>query len=238
MNTPAHNFSISEMSPEELHRAIHALPAGDDETELTEVTVNNLAGQHAALMRIDHPLRIEANGPLGDYAFAHHAQATVIMNGDAGAGLGEGMQSGILRVRGNAGVGAGTGMKGGTLAVYGHAGHRCGAAMRGGEIFVRGDVGEHAGIGALNGTIVIGGNAGPFLGNATSDVTIFIRGEAASLVDGVTESPLRKREELRLGLLLINASIRGDASEFRRIVPIAKLAAEQARQGEIVPNWR
>lgn len=110
--------------------------------------------------------------------------------------------------------------------------------MRGGEIFVRGNVGDHVGVGALGGTIVVGGDAGHCLGNATSNVTIFLRGKAASLVDGVTEAPLRKREQLRLGLLLINASIRGDASEFRRIVPAAKLAAETMNRGEVVPNWR
>ena len=41
-----------------------------------------------------------------------------------------------------------------------------------------------------------------------------------------------------LGLLLINASIRGDAKEFRRIVPEAMLKAEKSQRGEINPNWR
>ena len=86
--------------------------------------------------------------------------------------------------------------------------------------------------------IVIGGDAGENLGDAISNVTIFIRGEAQSLADGVTEAPLRKREQLRLGLLLINASIRGDAKDFRRIVPEAMLRAEQSQRGELKPNWR
>ena len=85
---------------------------------------------------------------------------------------------------------------------------------------------------------LINGNAGNDLGDASSNVTIFIRGTVKSLASGVTEAPLRKREQLRLGLLLINASIRGDAKEFRRIVPEALLHAEQAKRGEINPNWR
>lgn len=91
---------------------------------------------------------------------------------------------------------------------------------------------------ALGGTIVIGGDAGENLGDAMNNVNVFIRGAAKSLAPGVTEAPLRKREQLRLGLLLINASIRGDAKEFRRIVPEALLKAEESKRGEIVPNWR
>jgi len=49
---------------------------------------------------------------------------------------------------------------------------------------------------------------------------------------------LRKREQLRLGLLLMGASIRGSVEDFRRIVPIAKLIAEEAGEGEVRPNWR
>ena len=110
--------------------------------------------------------------------------------------------------------------------------------MRGGGIFVRGDVGDEAGVGALGGMIVIGGDAGHNLGDAMSNAIVFIRGAAGSLAAGVTDAPLRKREQLRLGLLLINASIRGDAKEFRRIVPVAMLEAEANERGELNPNWR
>lgn len=236
--TPSHSIDLGDHSPASLDEALHSLPVHEDEETLTQVTLSGLAGQHAALMRIRHPLRIDADGNLGDYAFAHHSEATVRMTGNVGNGVGDGMISGIVRITGNAGCGAGTAMTGGTLAIYGTAGDRCGAAMRGGEIFVRGNLGDHVGVGAIGGTIVIGGDAGERLGNPLSDVTIFIRGEASSLVEGVQEAPLRKREQLRLGLLLINASIRGDASEFRRIVPIAKLASEEAKRGEVSPNWR
>jgi formylmethanofuran dehydrogenase subunit C len=160
------------------------------------------------------------------------------MTGQVGHGVGEGMISGAVRIRGDAGVGAGAAMTGGTLAIYGSAGHRCGAGMRGGGIFVRGSVGDETGVGALGGMIVIGGNAGEELGDAMNNVTVFIRGNAKSLADGVTEAPLRKREQVRLGLLLINASIRGDAKDFRRIVPEAMLQVELSQRGELNPKWR
>ena len=224
--------------PPALRDAIHAVPVAESDEELTQLKIAGADGQHSALMRIEHPVRIIVDGSLGDYAFAFNAGPDVRITGSVGHGVGDGMSSGALRIRGDAGHGAGAAMTGGTLAIYGTAGHRCGAGMRGGGVFVRGDVGDEAGVGALGGMIVIGGDAGERLGDAMNNVTVFIRGKAKSFAEGVTEAPLRKREQLRLGLLLINASIRGDANEFRRIVPVAMLLAEEAQRGEVTPNWR
>ncbi len=238
LNNVAHEFSMADLSLSQLHRAIHAVPAEASEEELVQIRLTDAAGQHGALMRLDHPVRLQVDGPLGNYAFAFNAQADTRLTGNVGHGIGEGMISGAVRVRGDAGDGAGVAMTGGTLAVYGTAGNRCGAGMRGGGIFVRGNVGDETAVGALGGMIVIGGDAGERLGDAMHNVTIFIRGRAKSLAEGVTEAPLRKREELRLGLLLINASIRGDAKEFRRIVPRTTLEEEISRRSEVGPNWR
>lgn len=231
-------FSMADSTPQSLHELIHAVPLSGSDEKLTQVTISGATGQHAALMRLNHPVRIHVDGPLGDYAFAFNAEADIRQTGFVGHGVAEGMISGVVRIRGNAGQGAGASMTGGTLAIYGTAGHRCGAAMRGGGIFVRGDVGDQTGVGAIGGMIVIGGDAGENLGESMDHVTIFIRGRAKSLAVGVTEAPLRKREELRLGLLLINASIRGDAKEFRRVVSEATLKTEQSKRGEINPKWR
>ena len=73
-------------------------------------------------MRLDHPIRIKMEGPLGDYAFAFNRQADIRMTGAVGNGVAEGMISGAVRVRGDAGVGAGAAMSGGTLAIYGNSG--------------------------------------------------------------------------------------------------------------------
>lgn len=233
-----HVFSLQALSDAELHAAIRAIEVLDEEEELPRVEIVDADGQDAALMRIDHPVKIRVRGSLGDYAFAFNSQTTVKVFGNVGHGVGEGMASGSVRIRGHAGHGAGTAMTGGTLGIYGSAGDRVGGAMRGGGVFIRGNVGNDVGLGALAGTIVIGGDSGENLGDPLSDVSVFIRGKAASLAEGVTEAPLRKKQEVKLGLLLISAGIRGDATDFRRIVPTAKLDAELAARGEVVPNWR
>ena len=231
-------FSMNSLDDGDLIDAIRAIPIQDGEENPPRAEINDADGQHAALMRINHPVKLRVRGSLGDYAFALNERTLIKVFGSVGHGVAEGMISGSVRVRGHAGDGAGTAMVGGTLGIYGNAGDRAGGAMRGGGLFVRGNVGDDAGLGAIGGTIVIGGDTGDNLGDPLSDVNVFLRGNAASLADGVTEAPLRKKQEVQLGLLLISAGIRGDATDFRRIVPVAKLEAERAGRGEVVPNWR
>lgn len=238
---PSLTLRPQQFWPIELSQALSDLsyPEADAADKPPLVHAVDAAGHHGALMGLNHPLRMEVLGPLGDYACAFNRQALVVIRGSVGNGVADGMQSGSVRIYGGAGAGAGVAMAGGTLAIYGHAGDRCGAGMCGGELFVRGNVGSSAGVGAMRGTIVIGGNAGQELGDAVSGASIFIRGKVASLAAGVVEAPLRERERVRLGLLLINASIRGQAKDFRRIVAREVYEHEQSQlRGEIHPSWR
>lgn len=201
--------------------------------------IRGIANQQHALMGLNVAAQITVEEGLGDYAFAYNQHANGLVEGTVGDGCAEGMLSGSVRVRGDAGTGAGCSLSGGTLAIYGHAGAYCGAVMRGGELFVRGNVGPAAASRALWGTLVIGGNAGEGLGDAMRGATIFIRGTCPALGRGVREAELRERERLRLGLLLINAGIRGDAKEFRRIVSDVTLQRETTRgRGEVNPSWK
>lgn len=241
-------LDLRKVTHEELRSAIHQVPLPEvsnlsdlalgDEIPPPLVELVGLKRQAAMCMRLNHPVRIHGTGSLGDFAFAWCNEVDVHLEGSVGDGACEGMLGGRVRIAGNAGCGLGTAMTGGTLAIYGSAGARVGAAMRAGSIFVRGHVGEDTGAGALGGTIVVGGDAGMNLGDALSDVTVFLRGKAESLAPGVIEAPLRKREEVRLGLLLMNAAIRGKPGDFRRIIPEAKYLAEEASASEVRPNWR
>lgn len=248
VNLPIHRLSLDQHSEGELHARFAEIAAADELASNADhstqiggslIEIEDARGQDAVLMAISSPVRLHVKGPLGHYAFAYNLAADARIDGDVGNGAGEGLRGGSVRVRGNAGLGCGVAMRGGTLAIYGTAGDRLAAAMTGGEVFARGNVGADAGVGASNGTIVIGGDAGPRLGEPHSELIIFLRGSAQSLAPGMEEAPLRKRDELRLGLLLINASIRGDAKEFRRVIPNAILQAERDRKhSEVNPSWR
>ncbi len=250
MNSPTepkiHRFSLARINEAdlrvrfaEIHSAsVEALNSGDTLVSPL-IEIEDARGQDSALMAIQTPARLHVKGPLGHYAFSYNHGADARIDGDVGNGVGEGLNGGSVRVRGSAGLGFGVAMRSGTLAVYGAVGDRMAAAMVGGEVFAKGNVGADVGVGALGGTIVIGGDAGPRLGESQGDLIIFIRGKAESLAYGVVEAPLRKRDELRLGLLLINASIRGDAKDFRRVIASSLLEAERNRKrGEVDPNWR
>lgn len=248
LQTAELTLDVREITNEQLRSSIHQIalpePVSLSDSKLGEevppplVELIGLKRQDAIGMRVHHAVRIHGKGHLGDFAFAWCDDVDVHLEGSVGDGACEGLRGGRVRVGGNAGCGLGTAMTGGTVAIYGSAGPRVGAAMRGGSIFVRGNVGEDTGAGALGGTIVVGGDAGGNLGDALNHVTVFLRGKAESFAPGVIEAPLRKREEVRLGLLLMNAAIRGKPGDFRRVISEARYRAEEAGASEVRPNWR
>ncbi len=192
--------------------------AQDDDEPAALFRLVGVEKQHSLLQGLRGGARLLLDGPLGDYAFAMLEGPDIRITGDVGTGVGEGMSGGSLRVNGNCGDAAGYAMHGGTLAVYGHAGHDTGRFMDGGEIFIRGHAASCAGAGALSGALMIAGDAGPGLGDQMQDAVIYVRGSVASLGRGVVESPINAKDRLRLGLLMMNAGIRGEAKDFRRYV--------------------
>lgn len=190
------------------------------------------------LPALDAAVNIRIDGDLGDYAFSYQRLGECQLYGNAGIGVCDGMTGGAIRIRGDVGDGAGCVMRGGTLAVYGSAGDRVAAGMTGGELFVRGSVGEQCGYAATGGTIVIGGSAGDHLGCPVGSTTIFIRGNVESLAPGMVEAPLRKQNQLKLGMLLMAASIKGSSKDFRRIISQRMLDNEKNERGEVNPSWR
>ena len=94
-----HRFSMADMTPQELYEAIHAVPVSASDEKLTQIELTGADGQHNALMRLHHSVRVNVDGPLGDYAFAFNAEADVRVTGAVGSGVGEGMISGAVRIR-------------------------------------------------------------------------------------------------------------------------------------------
>lgn len=238
-------LSLDEFSDRALRTRIAGIALATGQLESSEETppplirIEGARGQAHALMAIRSRVRLRVAGSLGDYSLSHCSRCEIRVDGNGGHGIAECLEGGAIGIHGDVGHGVGVGMRYGTVAIYGQAGDRVGAAMLAGELFVRGNVGADAGVGMRGGTMVVGGDAGPRLGECHGTGMIFLRGRAESLAEGMVEVPLRKRDELRLGVLLINAEIRGTAKEFRRVISEAALRQEESKHtGEMRPSWR
>lgn len=93
--------------------------------------------------------------------------ASLTIDGNAGAHTGAGMRGGTIEVLGDAASDAGVDMAGGSIHVRGNAGDRVGAAfagasrgVTGGEIVVQGSVGDDTGARMRRGLLFVGGDAG------------------------------------------------------------------------------
>jgi formylmethanofuran dehydrogenase subunit C len=114
---------------------------------------------------------------------ARMAGGELVLDGDAGRRVGDGMTGGLVDVRGCVGDDAGLAMAGGVLRISGNAGDRLGAAtpgaskgMAGGEIIVLGSAGADAGARARRGLVVVGGNVGGDAGRAMIAGTLVVFG--------------------------------------------------------------
>jgi formylmethanofuran dehydrogenase subunit C len=113
------------------------------------------------------------------------SMGNIIVEGDAGMHLGEGMKGGVITVTGNANSWTGSKMKGGTIEVKGNVGDYIGASyrgstqgMNGGKIIIHGNAGYEVGCFMMNGLIKVNGNIGQYAGIHMSNGTIFIHGNS------------------------------------------------------------
>jgi formylmethanofuran dehydrogenase subunit C len=107
----------------------------------------------------------------------------ILVEGQAGAYLGQQMRGGAIRVTGSAGSFAGMAMHGGNLRIDGSCGPFLGGAipgeregMRDGLIQVMGDAGDRVGDRLRRGTILIAGKAGDYCGARMGAGTIVVLG--------------------------------------------------------------
>ena len=126
--------------------------------------------------------------PLGEVGriFGDPSKGIISLEGDWSRvrRLGEGMTSGILRVRGPAGMHLGAMMKGGFIQIDGDAGDWAGAEMRGGVLNIQGNAGNQLGGGYIGsrtgmrgGTILVGKNAGNEVGSLMRRGVISVLGK-------------------------------------------------------------
>jgi len=104
------------------------------------------------------------------------------VNGNAGYGVGEGMNRGKITINGNAEDWVGNGMKGGDITVNGNTGDVVGGRMEGGEITINGNAEDWVGFGMKGGEITVNGNAGGLVGLGMEGGEITVNGNAGLAV--------------------------------------------------------
>jgi glutamate synthase domain-containing protein 3 len=195
---------LAETSRRELNRALHALSSTTNETHWR---VENPEGQHALAVGIDAPVTVEIGGHAGYYCGGMNRQATIIVHGNAGVGVGENMMSGRIHVRGDASQSAGATAHGGLLVIDGNASARCGTSMKGVDIVVKGSIGPMSAFMAQAGSLVVLGDAGDALGDSIYEAHIYVRGQVKSLGADCIEKEMRAEHRAELRRLLDAADL-------------------------------
>ncbi|GBD50403.1 protein glxC [Methylopila sp. Yamaguchi] len=214
-STQSHSFDLSTAKVRDLNAALHALKEGSNASLWR---VSNPRGLHALAAGLDAPVTVEIDGPVGYYCAGMNKQATVIVRGNAGVGIGENMMSGRIEVEGDASQAAGATAHGGLLFIRGQAGARCGISMKGVDIVVGGSVGHMSAFMAQAGTLTVLGDAGEALGDSIYEARLYVRGSVKSLGADCVEKEMRDEHKAQVFEKLKAAGLEGqvDPSEFKR----------------------
>ena len=117
-------FDLVKQPLRELNRFLHHDLA---KTAVRRVDVLNPNGAHSIAVGVDAPVEIEVHGHAGYYCAGMNKQARVLVRGNVGPGVAEGMVSGRVQVKGFASVSAGAAAPGKLLSQQ--ACHAGGAAF-------------------------------------------------------------------------------------------------------------
>ncbi|HLH11802.1 MAG TPA: GXGXG domain-containing protein [Methylovirgula sp.] len=187
-----------------LNAALHALLPNTNETDWE---ILNPEGRHAIAVGLDAPITVKIAGHAGYYCGGMNAQATILVDGNVGQGVGENMMSGEIRVAGDASQSAGATGRGGLLIIDGNASARCGISMKGIDIVVKGSIGHMSAFMAQAGNLVVLGDAGEALGDSIYEAKLFVRGKVKSLGADCIQKELTPEDEAVLASLLARAGL-------------------------------
>jgi glutamate synthase domain-containing protein 3 len=206
---------LAKTGKRELNGTLHGLGVDTNETLWR---VENPGGQHALAVGLDSPVTVEIAGHAGYYCGGMNRQATIIVEGNAGVGVGENMMSGRIHVLGDASQSAGATAHGGLLVIDGNASARCGTSMKGIDIVVKGSIGPMSAFMAQAGRLVVLGDAGDALGDSIYEAHIYVRGTVKSLGADCIEKEMRDEHRAELRGLLDTAGLDGEVqvADFRR----------------------
>ena len=207
-------FDLATQPLRELNRFLHEDAAAGT---VKRVNVLNPDGAHNIAVGVDAPIDIHIEGHAGYYCAGMNKNAHVIVNGNVGPGVAEGMVSGTVHVNGFASVSAGAAGHGGLLVIEGDTSLRCGISMKGIDIVVGGSVGDFSAFMAQAGRLVICGDAGEALGDSLYEAVIYVRGKVASFGADAREEPMSADDFKAVAELLSRAGFKHDPKQFRRI---------------------
>lgn len=214
-------YDLETAPVRELNAALHKLPLTGTNAAYEILNPN---GGHSIAVGVDADVDIHVDGPVGYFCGGMCRQARITIDGNAGQGVGENMESGFIHVKGDASQCAGATGRGGLLVIEGNASARCGISMKGVDIVVKGDIGHLSGFMAQTGRMVVFGDAGEALGDSLYEARIYVRGAVASLGADCIEKEMRDEHRAELAELLTAAGAGDvDASEFRRYGSARKL---------------
>lgn len=211
-------FDLSSQSLRELNRFLHK-----DLGATRSVHVLNPDGAHNIAVGVDAAVSIAIEGHAGYYAGGMNKQANIIVHGNAGPGVAEGMSSGKVHVKGFASVAAGAAAHGGLLIIDGDASLRCGISMKGIDIVVGGSVGDYSAFMAQAGRLLICGDAGDGLGDSLYEAVIYVRGQVKSFGSDAHEQPMRDADFAAVSDLLAEAGLAYEAASFRKVTSMRSL---------------
>ncbi len=197
----------------------------DATTNETLWQVLNPEGRHAIAVGLDAPVEVRIAGHVGYYCAGMNKHARIVIDGNAGQGVGENMMSGLIHVKGDVSQSAGATGHGGLLLVDGNAGARCGISMKGIDIVVKGEIGHLSAFMGQSGRLVAFGDAGEALGDSIYEARLYVRGRVASLGADCIEKEMRDEHRAELFSLLDQAGEANtvDVAEFRRYGSARKL---------------
>ncbi len=209
-------IDLARTDVEQCNRLLHELT-----NEVESVEITGCRGEDMIAVGLRCEVQLRMMGDIGDYCLVGLANAEAEVKGNAGCGLGEAMDSGLILVRGNSKDATGAFNRGGSIVVDGSAGRRTGLRMHGGDIAVKGSVGSQAAMGMIEGTLLVLGSAGPQLGHAMQGGTIYTGGEVTSIAPHLEEVRFKDADRLRVSLLFLKAGVENENRPLRvwRVAP-------------------
>lgn len=213
------DVDLSSTALRDLNQRLHKLQPDTNETLWV---IKSPQGRHALAVGVNAPITIEIAGHVGYYCGGMNQQAHIIIDGNAGVGVGENIMSGRIHVKGDASQAAGATGQGGLLVIDGNASARCGISMKGVDIVVKGSIGPMSAFMAQAGNMVVLGDAGEALGDSLYEARIFVRGKVASLGADCQEKELTELDREVLEGLLNKAGVHDASPEDFRLYGSAR----------------